>query len=546
MADFDGDAISRADREFLASLDEHPYKQNPLYRASYPPQPNFGPFDPKDPAQTAERFKFFEHVVQWMLANYAYREGAFNGKGGAISLVDGEVITLPDLRQRMARRALIYLGPNGGLKTRSPVSDWLAADSLISIRREEMRPDRPRPTFVEDGYAIFNRYRPPTHPTSGGEIETLRQFLEHLVPDEAERAWLWHWIAYKVRHPWVPMIAIIMVAKEFGSGRGTLFDILELLFGTDYVVPCAFVEFTGTSALARFNARTANALIVVINEAVAEDGHQQAQRRLTYEALKNAFDPSPTARRRFEEKYHAAYVQRSAMSGIVATQHRDVIKLPPDDRRFSVVTCGGRMTAAKTATIRAWMADPANIGALYRALLTTPAVPLDVFNPMDYPPPFAGRLEMIGMAKSAVEDAYEAAISALEGHPLFTLPQMLKLISYFGGASGGEGNERAKHTVTKNAFRLRARDEPFNRIRFRGKQEILYARTGLERQAWLPAHKDMIVKALERTEARVAHVINTGDSAEPGQPPGANDNDAARAAAATVAAAIKVTGETGG
>ena len=34
------------------------------------------------------------------------------------------------------------------------------------------------------------------------------------------------------------MVAVIMVAEEFGTGRGTLFDILELLFGEDYVVPC--------------------------------------------------------------------------------------------------------------------------------------------------------------------------------------------------------------------------------------------------------------------------------------------------------------------
>ena len=57
------------------------------------------------------------------------------------------------------------------------------------------------------------------------------------------------------------MVAVIMVAEEFGTGRGTLFDILELLFGEDYVVPCEFGELTGTSAAARFNDRLANALI---------------------------------------------------------------------------------------------------------------------------------------------------------------------------------------------------------------------------------------------------------------------------------------------
>src|SRR6516162_1194699 len=107
----------------------------------------------------------------------------------------------------------------------------------------------------------------------------------------------------------------------------------------------------------------------------AEDGEQQAQRRLHYDALKNSVDPSPTARRRFEAKGQHAYAQRSATSVMIATNHRDVVKLPGRDRRFSVITCGKRMIEEDTAEIRAWMAAPENIGALYRALLNTPAVP---------------------------------------------------------------------------------------------------------------------------------------------------------------------------
>ena len=140
------------------------------------------------------------------------------------------------------------------------------------------------------------------------------------------------------------------------------------------------------------------------------------------------------------------------------------------------------------------------------------------------------------MAKSAVEDAYEAAIDALEGYPLFTLSQTLRLIGYFGGASGGEGSERAKHTVTKNAYRLRKRGEPYNRIWYRKRQEILYARTEQERQRWRAADKEMIVAALERTEERVTHVINTGDGVDQGPQRGG----AAAAAAAAIAAAVTV------
>jgi hypothetical protein len=163
------------------------------------------------------------------------------------------------------------------------------------------------------------------------------------------------------------------------------------------------------------------------------------------------------------------------------------------------------MTPEETTKIRTWMAVPENIGALNRALLATSAAPLDVFDPFGQPPPFAGRLEMIGMAKSRMEDAYEAMLDALEGFPLFTMTQAQRLIGYFGNYASGDWSNQALHTIAKNAYRLRK-----GRIRHRKRREIIYARTEAERRRWLPADKAMIIAALDRTEERVVRVINTG------------------------------------
>ena len=182
-----------------------------------------------------------------------------------------------------------------------------------------MRPDQPRPTFAEDGYAIFNRYRPPAHPATGGDLAAFESFFAHLIPDEAERTWLWHWLAHKARRPWMPMVAVIMVAEEFGSGRGTLFDILELVFGKDYVVPCSFGELTGKAPGRASTPGSPTPCSSSSTRRSTRTGTSKASAGSTYDALKNAFEPSPTARRRFEAEEPA----RRRAAGSDERDHRD-------------------------------------------------------------------------------------------------------------------------------------------------------------------------------------------------------------------------------
>src|SRR5262245_53349458 len=506
---FDGDAISRADREFLKGLGDHPLARHPLYSVPPPPRPDYDGCTTIDERAEAQR-ACFPAALDWMLVNCAYYAGAFMGNGGIISLVDGDMGSIASMRSFMDPYAIVEEGPRGGLKKTSVVVEWMGHPQRANIDKIQTRSDKPRPTFEENGLTVFNRYWPPAHPTSGGEIERFKAFFARLVPDDAERTWFWNYLAHKARKPWVPKVGVIMVAEEFGSGRGTLFDILELLFGEDYVAPCTFGQLTGTSASARFNARLADALFAVVNEAVAEDGHLQAKRRLDYEALKNSIEPSPTARRPYEAKGQHVYAQRSAMSVIVATNHRDVIKLPRDDRRCCVLTCGHRMRAEATKDIRAWMAIPENVVALSRALLETPAAPLDAFDPYGKPPAFTGRIEMIGMGETRLEDAYGAAIDALKGFPLFTMTQVLRVIGYFGDYRTGDWTNMARHTVAKNAYRLRERGEQNNRIKYLKRDEIIYARTKADQQLWRPADTKMIVKQLDVAEAMIVRLVNTG------------------------------------
>src|SRR5262245_38202987 len=142
--------------------------------------------------------------------------------------------------------------------------------------------------------------------------------------------------------------------------------------------------------------------------------------------------------------------------------------------------------------------------------MQTPAVPLDVFDPFGDPPPFAGRLEMIGMGETRLEDAYGATVEGLEGFPLFTMTQAQRLIGYFGDYKTGDWSDKARHIVAKNAYRLRERGEPNNRIMYRKRKEIIYARTVSERRRWCHAEDAMITAQLDRTEERIVRLINPG------------------------------------
>ena len=135
-------------------------------------------------------------------------------------------------------------------------------------------------------------------------------------------------------------------------------------------------------------------------------------------------------------------------------------------------------------------------------------MPLDVFDPYGDPPPFAGRLVMIGMGETRLEDAYRTAIDALDGRPLFTMTQMQRLIAYFGDFRTGDWSDKARHTVAKNAYRLRERSEPNNRIKYRKRQEIIYARTNADQLRWHEADTGLIIRQLDMAEEWVTQVVN--------------------------------------
>jgi hypothetical protein len=183
-AAFDGDAISWADREFLASLGDHPLARDPLYSVPPPPRPNYEGCTTIADREAAQR-ACFPAALEWLLVNYAYYTGAFMGKGGIISLVDGEMCSDTSLRKFMLPYAIVWEGPRGGIHKDSVVDAWMSDPRRRQIDKVQTRSDKRRPTFTEDGLTVYTTgiCRRCAGKESGALLQKLVERLRAYYPD---------------------------------------------------------------------------------------------------------------------------------------------------------------------------------------------------------------------------------------------------------------------------------------------------------------------------------------------------------------------------
>jgi hypothetical protein len=312
-------------------------------------------------------------------------------------------------------------GPRGGVSYAYATGAWeVGGSNRINIEDVCMRPDMPFPTYQENGLVYKNTYRRPQH-VGNGDIEPWLEFMRHLLPVETEREWFCSWLAHKHRHPAIPGAGVIMVAASpegpvYGTGRGLLRDIIARLLGPKYVRPIDFDIFTGKSSQGVFTDFGAYALMVTVNEARdnAESG-RWSERRAIYERLKEIVDPR-AIERTFTSKGKPAFQARSCASYLIASNNRDALQIPPDDRRIAALVNGERMPAQMAAGLEAWMDAPGNIAELARWLERRD---LGNFNAYEAPETAAKKV-MQELARTDLDDAWSAVKRRIGPKGLFT------------------------------------------------------------------------------------------------------------------------------
>lgn len=399
----------------------------------------------------------------------------------AESVMDG--MTLTNFRTAMNRYATIEIGVRGGEKRINPVDAWTASEGLLEVRGLRMRPDMPRPLYDEGAHKYVNVYTPVVHPEGGNATVGLR-FLEQLLPDAEERRWFTCWLAYKYRHPEVPGPAVVMVARQHGTGRGTMATIIEKLFGQRYVKALDFATFAGKTYQSQYNSWGAETLFVTVDESSeAQGGSVFAAKRDTYERIKELVEPRAKLRH-FVRHGLPPFSAYSYVTYFIATNHADALPLPADDRRIWVGTNGERRDLEFWNEVNEWMEVPENIGA-FAAWLEE--LDLGEYSPYLPPPMTAGKQAMTELAASSIDRALADALQALPG-ALAVPEQVLEAMRHEKEVNAYDFPERwetiARRAIQTRMFRVGAKDGPSWVIRVEGKKYPIYTRTTTQATKW--------------------------------------------------------------
>ncbi len=335
------------------------------------------------------------------------------------------VVTARQFRDNMRPFLEVRQGPAGGEQKVFLADLWFEHSARLTVKDMQMRPDQAgKLIFVNDTALHLNTYSPPAHPP-GGDARLGLQLIESLLPDPAERKFFTQWLSYKLQHPEIPGPAVVMVAKDFGTGRGTLIDLMSALFGSKYVKRIQFNTLTGKGSQSQYNEWMTDSLIIAVDEATETDASTTRWQARTnaYEHLKMLIDPNTRSLhinrkgvRNSEEKTYASF--------FIATNHSDAFVLPADDRRIAILTNGPAAAADFWGDVRQWMAVPANVGALARELL---AVDLAGYNPFVAPPMTAAKADMVDAGTSDLDRAAAAVLAKPLG-ALMVKEQFLLLI----------------------------------------------------------------------------------------------------------------------
>lgn len=361
-------------------------------------------------------------------------------------------------------------GKMGG-KTVVRLADlWLQHKDRIDVYSVGMRPDRPWPLFREGGEIHLNTYRTADLPSEGGVALPGFDLIAKLLPVEIERVFFIEWLANKVQHPDQRGPGIIMVAHEtYGTGRGSLVELIRSMFAENLVQTIDFETLTGKTYQSQYNGWLEESLIVAVDEAQEATPNLSSWKSRTnaYEHLKGIIDPA---------KHDIQVVRKGRQSGqgktyasiMVFTNHMDSIVLPHGDRRLVIMENGEVMPPEYFDAFHAWRSIPENVGAFRRELQ---AIDVTGFNAYAPAPMTRAKADMVDAGSSELDRAFKHALADL-GNSVAVKEQVIIRIEDYLVDNNVEVPDDWARMAERMFLRATRRIPDIDRVRIEGKQRV--------------------------------------------------------------------------
>jgi hypothetical protein len=465
------------------------------------------PPPPAPAASAGQKQAIFDDVVLWLATNYGLLAvGELRGAGRVVPLRT-RIATATGLIAFRTKLLPYRITNNAGVKI-SPLDLWLTLPDRIEVAGFRTAPNKPWPTFIEGDATYVNLYLRPELPEDG-DARLGHELIDVLLPDERERMWFKQRLAHKLHHPEIPGPSIVMVAQDtFGVGRGTMFKILEGLFGREYIARPEFSDITSQEGQAAYNEWMATAILALVNETSSDEDHRYTIRQKAYERIKELVDTSHQVRR-IKGKYEKIYETECGPGFIFASNHNTPLAIADKDRRLTFLTNGATQAPEFYVALDTWRAVPGNLGAFRRDL---GAIDLTGFNAYA-PLPTTLRDVVTEDSRSVVDEAVDLALETLPGE-IILVTQVVEAIEVLRMRQGlylrGDWQALAAREAKKRGRRIGIKDGANWRpcLPQKGRRAPAYARTEEARTRWTIAPAADVLAELQKNEAAIVKLRN--------------------------------------
>ena len=452
--------------------------------------------NPELPRLPLDPTKTFDENLQIALDRYVYVER----DNMICDLLDTSFAMVPQhFRDLAAPHYTEEAGVRGARKVVRLADQWLQHPKRRQVKTVALRPDMPAPLYHEDGHVHLNTYRKVTLPETG-EPRPGFEFLERLLPIGSERRYFIQWLSQKVIDPSIRGPGIIMVAHNtYGTGRGSLVEMLRRMFSPGLVRNISFDILSGRTYQSQYNEWLSDSLIVAVDEAqeTTTSVSRWQQKSNAYEKLKEIVDPG-TQYVDVVRKGRANGPGRTFASILVMTNHMDSLVLPENDRRFFICENGTPQSVEYWTQFHAWLDKPENVGAFIARLRETD---LAGYSPYAVPPMTAAKADMVESNQSEMDHLLETALAQFVDTLICKEQVLLKVEELMAESTADVPDEWRR--IADRMFTRMTRRVDGGRLKIAGKVRVV-------RSIGRPPHD-----AMQSQAAMVEEVLSNGPVERP-------------------------------